>query len=115
MSQLFTNSVTISTTEISLTGGTSTILTQTTSGIVQLVLGLQNLVSGDVFKLKIYEKVRAASTQYAAHQLTITGAQATPVMIVASPYLANGWDFTLIRMAGSDRVIEWSVRQVAVS
>lgn len=115
MPQIFTGSASISTTEYSLTGSGTAVQTQTASGVFQLVLGLQNMVAGDSYRLKVYEKVRSASAQYIVHTFNIVGAQATPIMIYPSPYLVNGWDFTLARLAGADRVIEWSIRQVAVT
>ena len=117
MPQLFTGSASISTTEYSLTNtaAPTTIAAQATSGIFEVVLGLQNLVAGDAYRLRIYEKVRSTSTQYLVQPHNIVGVQVTPIMIYPSPYLVNGWDFTLTRLAGADRVIEWSIRQVAVT
>lgn len=112
MTQAFTGTATISTTEYSLTGSSTTVQTQTTSGIVQLVLGLQNMVAGDSYRLKIKEKVLAAGTQRDMHTQIFTGVQGTPHAIVAAVYLVNGWDFTLTRLTGTDRSIDWSVRQM---
>lgn len=112
MAQPFTGSATISTTEYSLTGNSTTVQSQTTSGIVQLVLGLQNMAAGDSYRLKIKEKITATSTQRDLHTQVFTGVQGTPCAILAAVYLVNGWDFTLTRLTGVDNVIEWSVRQV---
>lgn len=112
MTQAFTGSATISTAEYSLTGTSGAAAMQTTSGIVQLVLGLQNMVAGDSYRLKIKEKVLAAGTQRDMHTQIFTGVQGTPHAIVAAVYLVNGWDFTLTRLTGTDRSIDWSVRQM---
>lgn len=116
MTQAFTGTAAIGTTEYSLTAATANsavVQTQTTSGIVQLVLGLQNLVAGDSYRLKIKEKViSAAGTQRDLHTQVFTGVQGTPHAIVAAVYLVNGWDFTLTRLTGADRSIDWSIRQM---
>lgn len=114
MAQAFTGTATISTAEYSLTGASGAAATQTTSGIVQLVLGLQNMVAGDSYRLKIKEKViSAAGTQRDLHTQVFTGVQGTPHAIVAAVYLCNGWDFTLTQLTGAAaRSIDWSVRQM---
>ena len=115
MTIAFSGRQTISTTSYSLTTSSTTLAAQTTSGIVQLVLGLKNMVAGDAYRLQIFEKVLSDSVQYAAHSVTYSGAQSTPNVIIPAAYLSIGWDFTLTRLAGTDRVIEWSIRQVAVT
>ena len=115
MAQPFTGTATISTAEYSLTTSSTTVGTQTTSGIFQLVLGLQNLAAGDVYRLRIREKVTSTTAQIVVDVRLFTGLQATPGAIIASLILVNGWDLTLTKISGTDRSIDWSIRSVAVT
>ena len=114
IAELYSGSATISTTEISLVSGTSTLQSITTDGIYQVFLDLNALANGDVFELKVKEKVRAADTQRVTHIIPIAQAQpGQPNLASPSLILMQGWDVTLIKLAGTDRAIPWSIRQVA--
>lgn len=115
ISEAYSGSVTISTTEISLVSGTSTLQSVTDDGIYQVFLDLNALANGDQFEMRIKEKVRSADTQRIAWTAGITNAQGTSnaVFVTPSLILLHGWDVTLIRLAGADRVINWSIRKVA--
>ena len=63
IAELYSGSATISTTEISLVSGTSSLQSDATDGIYQVFLDLNALANGDVFELKVKEKVRSADTQ----------------------------------------------------
>ena len=106
------SAVTISTTEISIVSGTSSLQAITTSGVYQLWLDLANLVKGDEFRIRAYEKVLSGSTKRQAASWTVLGAQAE--LFVTPPLtLINGWDFTIIRTAGADRAISGSIRRIS--
>lgn len=110
--ELFTFSATVSTTELSLTGGTSTIQTRTTAGVFWVFIdGVANMAKGDSFKIRVYEKTRSADTQRQVDYWTMSGVQDE---LWTSPQigLLNGWDFTIVRTAGADRAITASVRSV---
>lgn len=105
-------SATISTTEYSFpANGTPT--PQTTQGVFQFVVDLGNLAAGDQFRFRLYEKYDSAGTQRLAEEWIFSGAQSKPLFITPSFILGQGWDFTAIRLAGSDRTISWSIRRVA--
>ena len=103
----------VSTTELSIINGTSTIATSTTAGCYQCYLDLSVLDAGDRFEFRVYEKVRSASTQRVVMLATFQHAQGTDGANWVSPplLLLNGWDMTLKRVAGTDRTIEASIRK----
>lgn len=107
------NSATIGTTEYSLPANANYASgsPQTTSGCVQLVLDVANMVAGDEYELRQYEKARTADTQRLAEVWSLTGAQAKPLMTTPAVTLARGWDYTLKKITGTDRAFSWSVRR----
>ena len=55
----------------------------------------------------------AAPPGHVAYEAFIGGPQATPVWPSPALLLTTAWDATLLRVAGSDRTITWSIRKVA--
>lgn len=114
IAELYSGSATISTTEISLVSGTSTTQSITTDGIYQVFLDLNAMANGDSFELRIKEKTRAADTQRIVYLMNFANAQTSqPNACTPSLILMHGWDITIIKIAGTDRAIPWSIRQVA--
>ena len=109
----YAGSATISTTEYSLPNNSVTLATLTAVAIYQVFLDLSTMVAGDAYRITIYEAVQAAGTKRVAWQETITGAPTMPVWVSPSMILMNGWDVTVTRLAGVDRVVGWSIRSVA--
>lgn len=110
--QFIEGSATISTTEHSLVNNSTTIATNTDQGVVQLALDLNNMAIGDTFVIRLRERARAADTQRIAKQWTVSHTQIEPLFISPSFTLARGWDFTVQRVAGSDRSMSWSIRRI---
>ena len=102
----------LSTTEWSLVNNSSTIATDTTAAVIQVLLDLSNLAAGDVFRFRVYEKVKSASTQRVVFSAFFSGVQGNPNFASPSLMLLNGWDATLIKISGTDRTIDWSIRSV---
>ncbi len=114
ITELYSGSATISTTEISLVSGTSTTQSITTDGIYQVFLDLNALANGDVFELCVKEKVRSSDTQRIVFLMSFANAQTSqPNAATPSLILMHGWDITIIKISGTDRAIPWSIRQVA--
>ena len=109
----FANSATISTVEYSLPNNSVTLATLTAAAIYQVFVDISNMVSGDSYRVTIYEAVQAAGTKRIAWTEVLNGAPSAPVWVSPSLLLMNGWDVTMIRLAGADRVIGWSIRSVA--
>lgn len=112
VTQPYTGTESISTTEWSMTTDTAGPDVSVVAGVYQAVIDLNALVNGDSFEFRVYEKVLAASTQRCAFVITFDDAQVTDVVYVSPPFaLLNGWDMTLKRLAGANRSIDWSIRK----
>jgi hypothetical protein len=103
----------ISTTEWSLATDSSydTGDAQTTDGLYQVFLDVNDMVQADELQIRAYEKARSGDTQQIAYQSYLYGPQANPLWV--GPALAgyHGWDWTLDALAGTITV-NWSVRTV---
>lgn len=107
------SALSVSTTELSLISGTSSLQTNTTAGMYQLWLDpVTNMAKGDEFVVKVYEKVLSSGTKRVVWQATICDAQST-LFVMPPLILMNGWDMTIQRTAGSDRAFDASIRKVA--
>lgn len=113
ITEAFTCTETVSTTEHSLTTDTAGPDVDTTDGVFQCFLDLNALAAGDVFEFKVYEKVLAGSTQRLVYYAQFAHVQASPVWVSPSLILLHGWDMTLKKLSGTDRAIDASIRKVA--
>jgi hypothetical protein len=113
LSAAYEGSASISTTEYSLPNASTSLTPITADGVYQLFLDLNAMVAADQYELKLYEKVQSAGTQRLVETWFFDGAQGKPHWVSPSFLLLHGWDLTMKRIAGSDRTIGWSIRQVA--
>lgn len=104
-------SASIGTTEYFLFSASTAATYQTTDCICQLFLDLSALAAGDEYLLKLYEKVDTTNA-VVVYQARFLGAQGEPGWCSPSFFLANGYEFSLDKIAGTDRTIEWSLRTV---
>lgn len=111
--QLYAVSETVGVTEHSFATDTAGPDADTTDGVFQGFFDVSALAAGDTFRFRIYEKVQAASTQRIVYEAILTNAQAEPVFATPSLILLHGWDMTWTKLAGTDRNIDGSIRQVA--
>lgn len=109
----FAGSESITTTEWSLTTDTAGPDVDTTDGVFQCFLDLNLLAKGDKFTFRVYEKVGAATTQRVVFRAFLSHAQSEPIFVTPALVLMHGWDCTLVKTAGTDRVIDFSIRKVA--
>lgn len=105
--------VTVGATELSIVSGTTTLQTVTDDGVYQLWIDANAMAKGDEFRVRGYEKVEATGgTKRVFFTATLLGAQSenfvTPTFI-----LMHGWDFTIQKIAGTDRAFDASIRKVA--
>lgn len=105
-------SASIGTTEYSCPNASTTLTPVTTDGIYQVFLDLSAMAAGDQYQIRVYEKCQSSSTQRVIYEAIITGTMA-PTWVSPSLILLHGWDVTLKKLAGTDRTLEWSIRQVA--
>ena len=113
ISEAYTGTETVSTTEWSLTTDTAGPDADATDGVYQAFVDLNALAAGDVYEFAVYEKVLSSSTQRKVFIETFTGVQSAPNYVTPSLILLHGWDMTLIKKAGTDRSIDWSIRKIA--
>jgi len=102
----------VSTTEYSLTNDSTIVAAQTVDGLFQLMLECNNMASGDIYVVKVYDKVYGAATQRVIQSWTLSGAQSDPIFATPPLILLHGWDFTLTKSSGTDRSFAWSIRKV---
>lgn len=106
-------SASISTTEISMVSGTSTLQSSTAAGVYQLFVNVATMAAGDEYTIKVKEKVENTSAaQLVVYSATLDGVQSGP-FVLPSLVLLNGWDMTIQQVSGTARTIGWSIRKVA--
>lgn len=112
ITELYTGTEAVSTTEHSLTTDTAGPDVDTTDGVFQCFLDLSDMVAGDELQIRVYEKVRSGDTQRVVEQWNLVGVQSRPIWVSPSLILMHGWDFTVDAISGTITVL-WSIRQVA--
>ncbi|TNE87046.1 MAG: hypothetical protein EP324_08210 [Gammaproteobacteria bacterium] len=109
MSELYGNSASISTTEYSLPNNSTTLTPITTEKTVQVFLNTSAIAAGDEFELRIYDKVISGGSQVLVFPI-VTLTSGIDAWVSPALRLKHGWDVTLVKTAGTDRTIEWSLR-----
>ena len=105
--------VTVGASELSIVSGTTSLQTITDDGVYQLWVDAYAMAKGDEFQIKAYEKVEATGgTKKVFARWTLLGLQ-TEVFVTPSFILINGWDFTITKIAGTDRAFDASIRKIA--
>ena len=114
ITELYTGTKAVDTTEWSLTTGTAGPDVDTTDGVFQAFLDVSDMVAGDEPQIRVYEKARTGDTQRVVYQSSLVGVQAQPIWVSPALVLMNGWDFTCDQIAGTTGItVLWSIRQVA--
>lgn len=109
----FTNdSASISTTEYSLPADGAGPTAQTDDCVLQVFIDFGNMIAGDIYQVRLYEKYAGAGTQRLVDEWVLNGVQSKPMFVIPSVILGEGWDVTVDRIAGADRTIYWSLRKV---
>lgn len=112
ISELYTGTQDVDTTEWSCTTDTAGPDADTTDGVFQVFLDISDMIAGDQLQIRVYEKVRSGDTQRIVYQAILTGAQSEPTWVSPTLILMHGWDVTLDALSGTITV-NWSIRQVA--
>lgn len=112
--------VTVGTTEYSIPNNAnySSASPITADHVAHLWLDIANVVKGDRYEVKFYEKCLSGSTQRLLARWTtpISGSGSTPEnMVTPSFMLMHGWDMTIKKLAGTDRAFDASIRSVATT
>lgn len=111
ITEAFTGSASISTTEYSLVSNSTTLAANTSAGVYQVFIDTLNMAAGDEYLIQIKEKVTAAGIQRSIYSATLEGSQSTP-FVTPTLILMNGWDVTMDLVIGTARTISWSIRKV---
>lgn len=111
ITEAYAGSQSVSTTEWSLTGDDDSVDEITADGLYQVFLDLNALAGADMFRVRIYEKVQSSDTQRVVYEAFLGGPQASPIWVSPALILIHGWDVTLLKIAGTDRTITWSIRK----
>ena len=107
------DSATISTTEYFLVSDSTSQTPQTVDCILQCWIDFANMVAGDEYRVRFYEKVNGAgATQRLIEQWSFVGLQARPGWSMPTVLVGHGWEVSVIKIAGTDRSIGWSLRKV---
>jgi hypothetical protein len=71
------------------------------------------MAKADEFRIRAYEKVEATGgTKKRFAEWSLLGVQAE-VFVTPSFILLHGWDFTIQKIAGTDRAFDASIRKIA--
>jgi hypothetical protein len=109
ISELYSGTAAITTTEWSLTNNSSTIATQATDAAIQVRLDVGDMVAGDQLQVRVYEKCRSGDTQRIAFEHVLSGVQSTPLFYSPCLLVLHGWDVTLDTLAGTSITVNWSI------
>jgi len=96
-------------TQAATVGTEHTLDEETTAHTYVLVVDASNLASGDVLELRLYSKVRAASTQNVAYYATFSGAQSQPNKYSVPIPITEDVKATLKQTAGVGRSFDWQL------
>jgi hypothetical protein len=114
MAITYTNDyATISTTEYSLPGDASGPTSQTTDGVFQFFIDFSAMTVTEQYRIRLYEKYDSGGTQRLVEEWILMGAQSKPMFVMPTFVLGEGWDVTVLKLAGTDRAIYWSIRKIA--
>ena len=113
LSETHQNSATITTAERFLASNSTSKTDQTTDGVYQLFLELNNLAAGDIYQIKVYERISSGGTARVVYIDNVTGPLDSPMYASPTLILLHGWEFSLVKISGTDRAIAWSIRSVA--
>lgn len=108
----YENSATIGTTLHSLPNNSTTLTPITVDGIYQVFLDLAAMTTTEEYEISVLEKVTAAGAQREVFKAVVDGTS-SPAWVSPSLILMHGWDVQVRKLAGTDRSIGWSIRQVA--
>jgi hypothetical protein len=104
-----TGSASIGATEFSLPTSSTTLTAQTTSGGLETLIDLTNMVAGDQYQIRATEKVNGGTAQTLWIGFA-TGAQ-TGLYRIPKLDVNEGWSVNMKLITGSARTVSWSLKQ----
>lgn len=112
ITEAYSGTATIGSTTFSLPNNSTTLTPITVDGVYQAFIDLSALAIADEYEIEISEKVISSGSERVIFTAVIKGTIA-PAFVSPSLILLHGWDVRITKIAGTDRSISWSIRQVA--
>lgn len=112
ITEAYSGTATIGTTTYSLPNASTTLTPIAVDGVYQVALDLSNVTLGDRYEVVVLEKITSGGSQLAIYTAIVSG-DAANTLVMPSLILMHGWDVQVTKLAGTDRSIGWSIRQVA--
>lgn len=113
ITEAFQSSTTVGATEYFCASASTTKSDQTADGVYQAFFDVNAMAAGDEFRIRVYERISSGGTTRILHEWVLGGAQSEPMYATPSLILLHGWEFSVQKLAGTDRSIAWSIRKVA--
>lgn len=111
ITEAYTGTATISATAYSLPNNSTVAASIVTDGVYQVFVDFSALTVAESYRIQVLEKVTSGGAQREVFSAIVRGS--TPSFVTPSLILIHGWDVLVTKLAGTDRSISWSVRQVA--
>jgi hypothetical protein len=111
ITESYTGSAVIGSTEFSLPNSSTTLTPISTIGVYQIFIDTSAMSFGDQYEITVYEKITASTNQRTIFNAVLTGIMAD-CWVSPSLILLHGWDVTIQKLAGTDRTMYWSIRRV---
>jgi hypothetical protein len=114
ITEAFQSSATIGTAEYWCAAGSTVQGSgQAVDGVHQCFVELNNLVAGDIFRIRAWDAISSGGTSRVIFEENIAGPVGTPLYVTPSLVQMHKWDFSLTKLSGTDRSIAWSIRKIA--
>lgn len=104
------DSATISTSEYFLVSDSTTATYQTEDARITGAIDFANMTAAEQYRIRIYDKVNGGSA-LPLWEAYLTGVQPGP-LVLPTLMVGNGWEISVLKVAGTDRSIAWSVRKL---
>jgi hypothetical protein len=86
----------------------------TTAGVFQFMVELNNMARADTLEIRVYEKINdAADTARQIVMWPILNEQTDLLFVSPALVLLVGWRFSIKQTTGTARSFQWSIRKVA--
>lgn len=108
----YTNTATIGATPFSLPNNSTTLTPITVDGVYQVWIDFAALTVTESYEVVVTEKITSGGSARDVFSAVIAGTIAQS-LVTPSLILLHGWDVQVTKLAGTDRSISWSIRQVA--
>lgn len=108
----YEGSATIGATLYSLPNASTTLTPITVDGVYQVFVDFGAMTVTEEYEVTVLERVTSGGSQREIFKAVISGTTA-PAWVSPSLILMHGWDVQIRKLAGTDRSIGWSIRQVA--